>query len=184
MIDERMAPRGIMVFLLALALALCAPATALENVPQQVQPGERIEVGSEPLVLDFINLRNQSTFNPITELRYYRDDNTEKQIVRIIGVPNDGYVTINSYTLGGKYGRYFPFSAKDGLIQQHSIVFVAAQTPMATQTETPAATTATTMETPTATTAATPTPTQAALPGLIPIAALGICGLLAVVLRR
>jgi hypothetical protein len=165
-----------------LVLALAVPAAAQGTVPRVVQPGETIEVGAEPIVLDLINLRNQSTLNPITELRQYRSDDPRKQVARVVGVPKDGYFTINVHTFKGHYGRYFAYSEKDGLIQESSIVFVNAPilpTPTATTvaevTETP---------TETATATATPEPTQAPLPGLIAVAAIGICGLLAAARRR
>lgn len=174
MIHERTTSRHLLVLLAALTLALAAPAAAQETGKLVVQPGETIAIGADQLVLDLINLRNQDTLNPITELRQYRDDDPRKQITRVIGVPNDDYFKINTYTLHRKYGRYFPYSAADGLIERNSITFVHASTP--TPTETIVTVTETPTETPPATTTATPT--QAPLPGLIAIAALGICGLL------
>ncbi|WP_292518532.1 hypothetical protein [Methanoculleus sp.] len=183
---ERMASPYTFVFLAVLVLALVVPAAAQGTAPRAVQPGETIAVGSEPLVLDLVNLRSADTLNPITELRHYRDDNPTKQIVRVIGVPNDGYFKINAHTLGGKYGRYFAFSKEGGLIRQSSITFTPA--PTATPTE-PTVTITATTETPTGTetplpaTATTTTmPTQAPLPGLI--AVIAIAGLLVAVTRR
>ena len=185
MIYKRMASRYLLVLLALLALILVAPAAAQGTSPQEVQPGDTIEVGGEPLVLDLIDLRNADTFNPITELRHYRDDDPTKQIVRVIGVPNDDRFTINTHTLNGKYGRYFAFSAKDGLIQQHSIVFTPAPGVTATESaETSATATETPTETGTPPTTTTTAPTQAPLPGLIAIAALGIYGLLMRTARR
>ena len=144
---------------------LIVPAVAQEP-PAGGKPGETIEVGSEPLVLDLVNLRNADTLNPITELRHYREDNPTKQIIRTIGVPKDGYFTINAHTLNGKYGRYFAFSKQDGLIQHSSITFVPAPTETPTG---PVETSTTAMETPTGTEraqeTATANPTQAPLPG-------------------
>lgn len=188
MIDERTALRCILVSLLLLALALCVPATAQGTVARAVQSGETIEVGSDPLVLDLVNLRNTSTFNPVTELRHYQDDNPAKQIVRVIAVPKDDYFTINDYALGGRYGRYFAYSSKDGQIERRSIVFARAPAATGTgPTETATAAeeiTATPSETLPATATATPARTQAPLPGLIAIAAVGICGLVAAAGRR
>lgn len=181
MTRERVTSRYLLVILAVLALALVAPAAAQETTPRVVQPGETIEVGSEPLVLDLINLRDQDTFNPVTELRYYRDDDPNKQVVKVIGVPNDDYFKINVYTLDGKYGRYFAYSKADGLIEHNSIVF--ARAPIVTVTQTQTAATATQTPTETITDTATAT-TQAPLPGLITIAALGICGLLAAAQKR
>ncbi len=174
---ERITSRYLLVFVAVLALALVAPAAAQGTGPRVVQPGETIEVGSEPLVLDLINLRSSDTFNPVTELRQYRDDDPTKQIVQVIGVPNDDYFTINAHTLNGKYGRYFAFSDKDGLIDRNSIIFAPA--PAATATV-PTGISTTATETPAETLPATTTtvPTQAPIPGLIAIAAIGICGLL------
>jgi len=183
MINERIALRGIPIFLL-LALALCVPAAAQETVTLTVQPDETIEVGSEPLVLDLFNLRNTTMVNPITELRHYQDDDPAKQIVWVIAVPTDDYFPISDYALGGTYGRYFPYSEKDGLIEEHSIVFAPAPAATGTLPTGTTATTAEATETPAATTATTPTTTQAPLPGLIAIAAIGICGLLAAAGRK
>jgi hypothetical protein len=189
MIHKRMTSRHLSVILVLLALMLIAPAAAQGTAVRVVQPGETIEVGDEALVLDLSPLRNTTTYNPVTELRQYRDDDPAKQIVRVIGVPKDDYVTINTHTLDGRYGRYFAFSSKDGLIRQHSIIFApavaatttgAAETP-ATATE---AATETAGETGTAPGTATAAPTQAPLSGLIAIAAIGICGLLAGTGRR
>ena len=181
MVNERIAPWHLLIFVAALSLALVIPAAAQETVPKAIQPGETIEVGSDPLVLDLINLRNPDTFNPITELRRYKEDNPGKQIVRVIGVPNDGYFKISDQAINGKYGRYFAFSEKDGLIERNSIIFTPP--PTVTPTE-PAGAPTTATETPievvtppATTTATTPTQTQAPLPGLIAIAAIGICGL-------
>ncbi len=180
MTRERVTSRHLLVIFAVLALALVVPAAAQETIPRVVQPGETIEVGSEPLVLDLINLRDQDTFNPVTELRYYRDDDPNKQVVKVIGVPNDDRVTIGTQTLNGQYGRYYAYSDEDGLLQQNSIIFTPA--PTATPTE---ATTATATQTPTETATDTATATtQAPLPGLIAIAAIGICGLLAATQKR
>ena len=180
---ESITSRHLILILVVLALALAAPAAAQGTGPRVVQPGETIEVGSEPLVLDLVNLRSADTFNAVTELRHYRDDNPKKQIVRVIGVPNDGYFTINARTLDGKYGRYFAFSKEDGLMQQSSIIFAPAPEVTATVTETAATVTETPTETqpPHETTAM---PTRAPLPGLIVVAALGICGLIVAAGRR
>lgn len=188
MTTERKTSRHLLIVVAALVLALVAPAAAQSTVPRVVQPGETIEVGTEPLVLDLVTLRNADTFNPVTELRHYQDDNPTKQIVQVIGVPKDDYFTVNTHTLNGKYGRYFAFSKEDGLIQRNSIRFISAPTATVTQSETVATVTETTAETPAetppATTTTTAVPTQAPLPGLIAIAALGICGLLAAAGRR
>ncbi len=183
MTRERVTSRYLFVILAVLALALAAPAAAQETTPRVVQPGETIEVGIEPLVLDLINLRDQDTFNPVTELRYYRDDDPNKQVVKVIGVPNDDRVTIGTQTLDGQYGRYYAYSDEDGLLHENSIIFTPA--PTATPTETTTATaTQTPTETATNTATTTTTPTQAQLPGLIAIAAIGICGLLAAAQKR
>lgn len=178
MAHKEPAPRHLLAILAVLSLALIIPAAAQGTGKLAVQPGETVEIEPEPLILDLINLRNPDTFNPITEFRQYRDDDTRKQIIRVIGVPNDDYFKINTYTFHGKYGRYFPYSATDGLIEQNSIVFVQAQAP------TPAETTAPTveetpMETPTVTVTATPEPTRAPLSGLLAVIAAGICALFA-----
>ncbi len=182
----RMISRYLLVILAVLALALvAAPAAAQEIGPRVIQPGETIEVGSEPLVLDLINLRNADTFNPVTELRHYRDDDPTKQVVKVIGVPNDDRFTISAHTLNGQYGRYYAYSDKDGLLRQNNIIF----TPVPTVTPKETETTATGAETPagtpvTATATTTAAPTQAPLQGLIAIAAIGICGLLAATGKR
>jgi hypothetical protein len=180
MMYEKTTSRYLLVALAVLALALVVPAAAQETGKLAVQPGETIEVGAEPIILDLIDLRNQDTLNPITELRKYRDDDPRKEIILVLGVPNDGYYKINIHTLKGKYGRYFAYSQKDGLIEHSSIVFVQAATPTATETVVTVAETPT--EAPPATT--TTAPTQAPLPGLIAIAALGICGLFAAAQKR
>ncbi|MDN5340663.1 MAG: hypothetical protein PWQ30_1772 [Euryarchaeota archaeon] len=172
----------LLIILAACALALAAPAAAQETAPRVVQPDETIEVGDEPIVLDLINLRDQETFNPVTELRKHRDDDPNQLVVGVIGVPNDNYFTIGTQALDGQYGRYYVYSEKDGLLREHSITFTPA--PTATPTETA---TATAEETPTETaaaTAATTVPTQAPFPGLIAVAAIGICGLLAAARKR
>lgn len=183
MVNKRIGPWQILILAAALSLTLIIPAAAQETVPTVIQPGEVIEVGSDPLVLDLINLRNPDTFNPITELRRYKDDNPGKKVERVIGVPNDGYFKISDQALNGKYGRYFAFSEKDGLIERSSVIFIPVQTPKPTESAaTP--TTATETETPAgvettapATTTAAATTTQASLPWLIAIAAVGITGL-------
>lgn len=171
-------------FLVVLALVLVFPAAAQGTAPRVVQSGETIEVGSEPLVLELINLRNADTQNPVTELRHYRNDDPTRQIVQVIAVPNDGYFTVNTHTLGGKYGRYYAYSAKDGLLKQHSITFAAAPTMTPTDSSTTA--TGTPAETPatTATATTTTTSTQAPFPGVIAIAAIAIYGLLAATHKR
>ncbi|MDI3507211.1 MAG: hypothetical protein PWR21_1264 [Methanoculleus sp.] len=174
--------RHLLVILMVPALVLVAPAAAQETHKLTVQPGETIEVGAETLVLDLINFRNQSTLNPVTELRQYRDEDSRKEITRVIGVSNDDYFKINAYTFKGKYGRYFAYSKQDGLIEHNSIVFVQAATP--TATETVAAVTETLTETPTAPATAATAPAQAPLPGLIAIAAVGICGLFTAAQKR
>ncbi|MCK8518791.1 hypothetical protein [Methanoculleus sp. 7T] len=185
MTDKRTAPRYLLIFLFILTLALVAPAAAQDAGPKAVQPGETVFVGSEPLVLDIINLRNPDTFNPVTELRRYREDNPAKQIIRVIGVPNDGYFKISDQALGGKYGRYYAYSKKDGLVEGRTIIFAPAATTTAPPTETTAATEIPTeAETPPTEAGATPTRTQAPLPGLIAVAAVGICGLLTATGRR
>ncbi|NLA99852.1 MAG: hypothetical protein GX837_02630 [Methanomicrobiales archaeon] len=175
-------PRHLTTILLILALAFIAPAAAQGTVPQAVQPGERIEVGSEPLVLDLVNLRNADTFNAVTELRKFRNDNPNAQITQIVPVPNDGYFKINVRTIDGNYGRYFAFSKTDGLLQQNSITFVPAPEPTATGIETVTAVTETPLVT--QTTATTPEPTTAPLPTLIAIAAIGICALFGAMQRE
>ncbi|MCM2464824.1 hypothetical protein [Methanoculleus oceani] len=177
---DKVISRYLLAIFVVLCLALVVPAAAQETGKLTVQPGETIEVGAEPIILDLINLRKADTFNPVTELRLYRDDDPLKQLVQVIGVPNDDFFKINVYTLKGKYGRYFAYSKQDGLIHENSIVFVHASTP--TATETVATATETPAETPVATTATATT--QAPLPGLIAIAALGICGLLAAAQKR
>ncbi len=177
---EKAISRHLLVILAVLALALVAPAAAQETSKLAAQSGETIEVGAEPIILDLINLRNQDTLNPITELRKYRDDDPRKEVTQVLGVPNDDYYKINIHTLKGKYGQYFAYSKADGLIEHNSIVFAQAPTATATQTQTAATVT----ETPTETSPATTAPTQAPLPGLIVIAALGICGLLAAAQKR
>ncbi|WP_286681091.1 hypothetical protein [Methanoculleus sp. DTU007] len=185
MTDVRIKASCTLVLLGVLALALIVPAAAQGTTPRVVQPGETIEVGGEPLVLDLVNLRNADTLNPITELRHYREDNPTKQIIRTIGVPKDGYFTINAHTLNGKYGRYFAFSKQDGLIQHSSITFVPAPTETPTG---PVETSTTAMETPTGTEraqeTATANPTQAPLPGVIAVIAIGILGLILATIRR
>lgn len=173
---KKMRSGYLLVILAVLALALVVPAAAQATGKLAVQPGETVEVEAEPIVLDLINLRNASSFNPITELRQYRDDDPRKQVTWVIGVSNDGYFKINTHTLHGKYGRYFPYNSADGVVERNSIVFAQAQTPAPSPTET----VTTVTETPTETSAAptTAVPTQAPLPGLIAIVALGICGLL------
>lgn len=172
---EKLTSRHLLAILVVLSLALAVPAAAQETSPRQVQPGDTIEVGAEPIILDLVGLRDADSFNAITELRKYQDDNPAKSIQRVIGVAKDGYFTINVYTFKGHYGRYFPYSKSDGLLHENSIVFVHAPPPTATETVTEVTETPT--ETPTAT--ETPEPEQAPLPGVIAIAALGICGLLA-----
>jgi len=171
---EKLTFQHLLAILVVLALVLVVPAAAQETGKRLVQPGETIEVGAEPIVLDLINLRKEGTFSPITEIRQYRSDDPAKKLVRVVGVPNDDYFKVSAYTFKGHYGRYFVYSKQDGLIEHNSIVFVQAQTP--TPTEIVATVTETPTETPPTTTTATPT--QAPLPGLIAIAALGICGLL------
>ena len=110
MVNKRIGPWQILILAAALSLTLIIPAAAQETVPTAIQPGEVIEVGSDPLVLDLINLRNPDTFNPITELRRYKDDNPGKKVERVIGVPNDGYFKIsdqalNHYDLRGYASR-------------------------------------------------------------------------------
>jgi hypothetical protein len=181
---ERTVPRYLLVCLTVLILALIAPVSAEGAGPRVVQPGETIEVGSEPLVLDLVNLRNPDTFNPVTDLRRYKDDNRAKKIERVIGVPNDGYFKISDQALGGKYGRYFAYSEKDGLLE-HSIIFSPAPAATPTPIETATVTEAPTETgTPGATTEATPTQTRAPLPGLIAVAAIGLCGLFLAAGRR
>lgn len=188
MARERTTPRYLLVCLIALILALIAPVSAEGMSPRVVQPGETIEVGAEALVLDLVNLRNPETFNPVTELRRYKDDNRAKKIERVIGVPNDGYFKISDQALGGKYGRYFAYSEKDGLLE-HSIVFVPA--PAATPTPVETITTTVPTEAPTDTrtpaaapTETTPAPAQTPLPWLITIAAVGLCGFFMAAKRR
>ncbi|ABN58127.1 MAG: hypothetical protein KO254_01525 [Methanoculleus marisnigri] len=177
---EKLTSRHLLAIFLVFSLALAVPAAAQETGIQQVQPGDTIEVGPEPITLDLLGLRNADSFSQITELRKYQDDNPAKSIQRVIGVAKDGYFTINVYTFKGHYGRYFPYSKSDGLLHENSIMFVHASTP--TATETVATVTETPTEEPTAT--ETPEPTRAPLPGLIAITALGICGLLAAARKR
>lgn len=178
---EKSTSRHLLVILVVLSLALVVPAAAQEKTGTRlVQPGDTIEVEAEPIVLDLIGLRKADSFNPITELRKYQDDNPAKSIKRVIGVPKDSYFTINVYTFKGHYGRYFAYSKEDGLIHENSIVFVHAPPP--TATETAAEVTETPTETPTAT--ATQEPTRAPLPGLIAIAAIALAGLLGAAQKR
>ena len=179
---EKLTFRHLLAILVVLALVLVVPAAAQETGKRLVQPGETIEVGAEPIVLDLINLRKEGTFSPITEIRQYRGDDPAKKLVRGIGVPNDDYFKVNVYTFKGHYGRYFAYSRQDGLIEHNSIVFVHAPPP--TATETVATTTETPTETPPATTTTTAAPTQAPFPGLIAIAAIAIYGLLAAAQKR
>ncbi|KLK88442.1 hypothetical protein SZ63_05335 [Methanoculleus sediminis] len=177
---EKLTPRHLLAILVVLSLALVVPAAAQETGIRLVKPGDTIEVGAEPIVLDLIGLRNADSFNAISELRKYQDDNPAKPVQRVIGVAKDSHFTINVYTFKGHYGRYFAYSRSDGVLHDNSIVFVHASTP--TPTETVAEVTAT--ATATATVTETPEPTQAALPGVIAIAALGLCGLLAAARRQ
>lgn len=177
---KKMTSGYLLVILAVLALALVAPAAGQATDTRAVQPGETIEVEAEPIVLDLISLRNASSFNPITELRKYQDDNPSKSVQRVIGVSKDTYFKINVYTFKGHYGRYFAYSKEDGLIHGSSLVFVHAPPPATTET-TPTATGTPTETLPAATATAT---TQAPLPGLIAIAAIGICGLLVATGRR
>lgn len=179
---ERTVSRYLLVFLTVLVIAPITPVSAGGADLRVVQPGETIEVGHEPLVLDLVNLRNPDTFNPITGLRRYKDDNPAKRVEWVIGVPNDAYLKINDRAFGGKYGRYFLYSEKDGLLE-HIIIFIPAPaaTPAETATTKPPAETVIPTVTAEATTPLTQTPTpgtQAPLPGLIAAAAIGICGLL------
>lgn len=178
---EKPTSRHLLVILLVLSLALTVPAAAQETGTRVVQPGETIEVGAEPIVLDLIGLRNASSFNAITELRKYQGDNPARSVQRVIGVPKDSYFKINSHTFKGHYGRYFAYNKDDGVIHDSSIVFVQAPPP--TVTATPTETTAPT-ETPTATATAATEPTRAPLPGLIAVTAIALAGLLGIAQKR
>lgn len=173
--------------MVAISLALIVPVSAEGTTPRIIQPGDTIEVGAEPLVLDIVALRDPDTLNPVTDLRRYKDDNPAKRVDWVIGVPNDGYFRLNDQAFGGKFGRYFVYSEKDGLLK-YSVTFVPAPEATPTPVETP--TTVTPTDTPAEpattdnvtdkTTAETTTP----LPGLIVIAAIGISGLIAVTRKR
>jgi len=182
MTHERMMPRYLTICLMILILVLIAPVSAGDAGLRVVQPGETIEVGHEPIILDLINLRNPDTFNPVTSLRRYRDDNPAKRVEWVIGVPDDGYFKLNNRALGDKYGRYFAHSEKDGLLD-HIVIFAPAPTatpsPVETMTEVPPET-----MTPGVATEAPPTGTQVPLPGLIALAAIGISGALIAMRRR
>ncbi|MDN7025005.1 hypothetical protein FGU65_08915 [Methanoculleus sp. FWC-SCC1] len=160
---------------LLVAMLITLPAAAQSTVPVDVKPGDTIEIGQEEIVLELVDLRNQSTLNPITELRQYKMDDPAMQVTKVIPVNDDTYVKINSRSLGGTYGRYYPYNAKDGVIK-NSIIFVQAPPTVTMQpvTATPTGP-PTTMATPAtpAETTATPT-TQIPLSPLAAIGALGI----------
>ncbi len=173
--------------LLLMAVLLIGTATAQSAYPLDVKPGDTIEIGQEEIVLELVDLRDQSTLNPITQLRQYKMDDPSMQVTKTIPVGDDTYVKINSHTLGGKYGRYYPYSAKDGVIK-NSITFVEASATVTTQTATETATptveetqtTGETQTTVTVTEAETPTTTRAPLSPLGVIGALCIVGILAI----
>lgn len=181
MANKKLEPRHLLAILVVLSLALVIPAAAQETGTRLVQPGETIEVGAEPIILDLIDLRNASSFNAITELRKYQGDNPARSVQRVIGVPKDSYFKINSHTFKGHYGRYFAYSKEDGVIHDSSIVFVQAPPPAATATPTE---TPTPTEAPTATTTTATEPTRAPLPGSIAIAAIALAGLLGIAQKR
>lgn len=141
--------------LMLVLAALAFPAAAQSTLPMDVKPGDTIEVGSETTILELVDLRNQSTLNPITELRKYQMDDPGMQVTKVIPVSDDTYVQINSRTLGGTYGRYFPYNAKDGVINNPIIFAPAPATPVQTMTATPTDTAAeeAAVETPVETTA-------------------------------
>jgi hypothetical protein len=179
---NKTAPGFVFACLLVLTLAGAVPASAQETIAWPVEPGEVVEVGYDSVVLDLINLRDQTTFNPVTELRQYKDEDLKKGVTKVIPVPDDSYVVIVPRTLDGKYGRYFPYSPKDGVIDRNSIVFAPAPIPTATQSaEATSVATVTQAETGTI----PPTPTQTVpLSPLTVIGAVGLLGLLSLATRR
>lgn len=168
---------------LLIAVLVTLPVSAQSTVPVDVKPGDTIEIGQETIILELVDLRNQSTLNPITELRKYKMDDPAMQVTKVVPVSDDTYVQMNFRSLGGTYGRYYPYNAKDGVIN-NPVIFVEAPATVATQQspspaeETPSAGEASATVTATATATATPTTTQAPLSALGAIGALCIASLL------
>ncbi len=175
MIKYRSLLKVLPLILVLAVLAFASPAAAQSTVPMDVKPGDTIEIGSETTLLELVDLRNQSTLNPITELRQYKMDDPSMPVIKNIPVSDDTYMQINSHTLGSNYGRYYPYNAKDGVIR-NSISFAPApatsgQTVTATPTE------VTLEETTAATTAAA---TTAAATTEAPLSVIGAIGALCI----
>ncbi len=117
MASDRILRRGLPILLAVCILALCAgQAAARGPTISDIQPYDTIFVYEEGL--NFTQLRNATTDNPITALRKYQGDNPEKSLIKSIPVTDDTNFEVQDLLVGGEYGTYYAFSPKDGVTGQ------------------------------------------------------------------
>lgn len=102
---------------IACILALCVgQAGARGPTISDIQPYDTIFVYEEGL--NFTDLRNKDTNNPITALHLYQDGNPSKSLIKSISVIDDTDFDVQDILVGGDYGTYYAFSPGDGATKQ------------------------------------------------------------------
>jgi hypothetical protein len=114
-----------------------APAAAVQQWPPDrplvtpdtdtgltmITPGDTVAVPEDAVAYNLTALRNQTTDNPITELRMYENDTVEGDPIHTIDVDFDSNFALGAEDLEENFGTYFPYSEEDdAVIEENAIV--------------------------------------------------------------
>jgi hypothetical protein len=97
---------------LLLTGALVAPAVARSPGIEDIQPGDTVFVYEEGL--NFSQLRDPGSGNPVTSLHRYVDDDPAKALLSEIPVPDDTSVDIPSSLVEDTPAVYYAYNSADG----------------------------------------------------------------------
>jgi hypothetical protein len=118
-----------------------APAAAVQQWPPDrplvtpdtatgltmITPGDTVAVPEDAVAYNLTGLRNQTTDNPITELRMYENDTVEGDPIHTIDVDFDSNFALAADDLEENFGTYFPYSEEDdAVIEENAIVLLEA----------------------------------------------------------
>jgi hypothetical protein len=97
---------------LVLVVSLAAPAAARSPTIEDIQPGDTVFVYEEGL--NFSQLRDPVSGNPVTSLRRYVDDDPAKALISEIPVPDDTSVDIPALLVESTPAVYYAYNSADG----------------------------------------------------------------------
>ena len=97
---------------LVLLLLLAAPGAARSPAIEDIEPGDTVFVYEEGL--NFSQLRDPDSGNPVTSLRRYVGDDPAKALVSEIPVPDDTSVDIPAILVEETPAMYYAYSSADG----------------------------------------------------------------------